>query len=216
MASRTRALDGARRTWDRRRLSLGDELRSARLLTGARQADVALAIDVSATEISRRERGVARSVSARSLTEHAAAVGLRLVVTTYPIGGAVRDAAQLRYIGRLLARVSPSFARQLEAPVPIAGDLRAVDVVLRAPNCVIAVEVITRLGDVQAQIRSGRIKARDIGANRLILAVAATHANRRAFDEARASLDGWELETRRVMTALAAGVSPARDAIVLI
>ena len=217
MANRTRAVDEARRSWHQRRLTLGSELRTNRLMNGATQAETGAAIGVSASEVSRRERGDASGVSVRSLVEHAAAVGLRLVITTYPTGGGVRDAAQLKYIHRFLERVPDTFLRELEAPVPLPGDLRAVDVVLRAAGCLIAVEVITRLGDIQAQIRSARNKARDIGATRLVLVVAGTHANRRALDEARSALHGaWDLDSRRVMAALRAGRQPANDALVLI
>ena len=217
MANRIRAVDEARRLWHRRRIELGAELRSHRIANGVSQADVGGAIGHSASEVSRRERGEAPNVSALSLAEHAAAVGLRLVVTTYPVGGAVRDAAQIRVIHRFLERVSDRFARELEAVIPLPGDLRAVDVVLRMPGCLIAVEVITRLGDLQSQIRAARVKARDIGATRLILVVAATGANRRAMDEARPAVIGaWDLDTRRVMAAIGAGRQPAHDAIVMI
>ena len=217
MANRTRAVDEARRSWHQRRVSLGGELRTSRLTNGATQADVGAAIGVSASEISRREHGNAPNLSARSLSEQAAAVGLRLVINTYPTGGGVRDAAQLKHVHRFLERVSHTFLRELEAVIPLPGDLRAVDIVLRAAGCLIAVEVITRLGDLQAQVRAARNKARDIGATRLILVVAGTHANRRALDEARSALNGaWDLDTRRVMAALAAGRQPDHDALVLI
>jgi len=217
MANRTRAVDEARRTWHQRRVSIGADLRTSRLISGASQTDVGDAIGVSASEISRREHGNAPSVSALSLAEHAAAVGLRLNFATFPVGGGVRDAAQLKYIHRFLERVSNQFLRELEAVIPLPGDLRAVDIVLRATGCLIAIEVITRLADVQAQIRVARNKARDIGASRLILAVAGTHANRRALEEARPALTGvWDLDTRHVMAALAAGRQPDHDAIILI
>jgi transcriptional regulator with XRE-family HTH domain len=217
MANRNRAIDEARRLWHQKRVAFGDELRSRRLAAGARQADVGAAIGVSVTEISRRERGDAPNISVVSLAEHAAAVGLRVSLGMYPAGGAVRDAAQLRYINRFLGRVSDAFLRELEAVVPVPGDLRAVDIVLRATGCLIAVEVITRLHDIQAQLRTALTKARDIGATRLMIVVASTHANRRALGEARSALaTAWDLDTRRVMGQLATGRQPDRNAIVLI
>ena len=217
MANRTRAVDEARRSWHQLRVSIGADLRTRRHINGASQTDVGGAIGVSTSEISRREHGNAPHVSALSLCEHAAAVGLRVNLAMFPIGGGVRDAAQLKYTHRFLERVSDRFLRELEATIPLPGDLRAVDVVLRATGCLIAVEVITRLGDVQAQIRVARAKARDIGATRLILAVAGTRANRRALEEARPALTGaWDLDTRRVMAALVAGRQPDHDAVILI
>lgn len=217
MTNRIRAIDEARLAWDRRRVELGSDFRIHRRILGATQQQVGDAIRVSPSEISRRERGRAPYVSTRSLAEHAAAVGLRLVMTVHPTGSGVRDAAQLRFTDRLLARVSTSFRFELEAPIPLPGDLRAVDIVLRAPGVLIAVEVITRLGDIQAQLRLARLKARDIGATRLIIAIAGTRANRRVLDEGRPALVGaWELDTRRVIGDLTAGRQPDRDAIVLI
>ena len=217
MANRSRAVDEARRLWHRRQVELGAELRSQRLLFGATQEAVGAAIGVSRAEVSRRERGAAPYLSALSLCEHAAAVGLRVSVTTHPTGVALRDAAQLRYIRRFLDRIGAPWATELEAVIPLPGDLRAVDVVLRAAGLLVAVEVITRLTDLQAQLRLARLKARDIGATRLVIVVAGTHANRRVVDEARSALLGaWDLDARRVLATLAAGRQPDRDAIVLL
>jgi len=217
VSNRLRTVDEARRTWHARRVAIGEELRTRRRTSGARQGDVARAIGVSVAEVSRRERGHAPSLRVVSLCEHAAAVGLRVAITMYPTGGGVRDSAQLRYIARFLARVPDTFARELEDTIPLPGDLRAVDLVLRAPGAVVAVEVITRLGDVQAQIREARAKARDIGATRSILVVAGTHANRRVLEEVGGALAGaWDLDTRRTMAELRAGRQPGRDAIVLV
>ena len=217
MPNRTRAIDEALRAWQRHRLALGDQLRTARKLLGATQAQVGAAIGVSGSEVCRRELGRRANVQTESLVAHAAAVGLRVAINLFPVGGGVRDAAQLRYLARFLERVADTFVRELEAVIPIAGDLRAIDAILRSPGCVIAVEVITRLGDVQAQLRAARLKARDGSATRLVIVVASTHANRRALEEARATLAAsFDLDTRRVMADLAAGRQPARDALVLV
>ena len=203
--------------WYRRRAEIGAELRASRGMRGASQGAVALAVDASVSVISRRERGAAENVSVLALAEHAAAVGMRLAINLYPAGGGVRDEAQLRYIHRFVERVGDNFTPELEAVIPLPGDRRAVDVVLRAPGCVVAVEVITRLADVQAQVRAARLKARDIEATRLVIAIAATHANRRALEAARPALVGaWDLDSRRVLSALGNGRQPDRDAIILI
>lgn len=217
MASRLRAVDEARRSWHRRRVEIGAELRTSRGMRGASQAAVALAVDASVSVISRRELGTAANVSVLALAEHAAAVGLKLAINLYPAGGGVRDEAQLRYIDRFLERTASAFTHEVEAVIPLPGDLRAVDVVLRAPGCVVAVEVITRFTDAQAQVRTARLKARDIGATRLVIVLAATHANRRALEAARPALVGaWDLDSRRVLSALGDGRSPDRDAVILI
>ena len=68
--------------------------------------------------------------------------------------------------------------------MPLERDLRAVDARLTRGDVTIAVEAITRLADVQAQVRAAQLKRRDIGATRLLLLVGATRANREALREA--------------------------------
>lgn len=71
--------------------------------------------------------------------------------------------------------------------------------------------------DLQAQVRAAQLKARDIGATRLIVVVAGTHANRRSLAEARSTLAaGFDLDTRRLMADLAAGRDPGRDGIIVL
>lgn len=217
MANRIRTLDAARRHWDRTAIELGDQLRVARHALGLTLKQVGEALGVSDSEVSRRELGRSSRVSGQKLAVHAAAVGLRLSVKLWPIGGGIRDAAQARYIAMFVARVGRLWRVMLEAPIPIAGDLRAIDILLLNDAARIAVEVITRLADLQTQVRAAQLKARDIGATRLILVIAATHANRTALNAARSTLaEAFDLDTRRLMADLAAGRDPGRDGIVLL
>lgn len=198
-------------------MRIGEQFRAARLVRGLTLREVAVAVGSSASEISRRELGKSTRLTGEKLAVHAAAVGLRLSVNLWPVGGGVRDAAQARYIAAFVARVGRAWRVVLEAPIPIAGDLRAADILLTRGSVRVAVEVITRLADLQAQVRAGQLKARDLGATRLILVIAGTHANRRALEEVRASLvEGFDLDTRRVMADLARGSDPGRDAIVVL
>lgn len=217
MATRTRAIDEARRRWRSISRTIGEDLRTARRVIGLTQARLGAAIGVSQSQISRRESGTARRFTGADLAVHAAAVGLRLSLKLWPIGGALRDEAQARYVGEFVRRVGHAWRVMIEAPIPIAGDLRAVDVLLRNGEVRIAVEVITRLADLQAQIRAAQIKARDIGATRLLLVVAGTRANRAALTAARPSLvDAFDTDTRRILADLARGADPGRDGIVVL
>jgi transcriptional regulator with XRE-family HTH domain len=217
MASRVKSLDEARRTWERLARELGDELRIARHLLGVTQSQVGVAIGVSASEVSRRELGTSRRLTGEKLAVHAAAVGLKLWIKLYPHGGGIRDASQARYVAAFVGRVGRRWRVTLEAALPVASDLRAVDVILEAASARIAVEVVTRIADLQALIRSLQVKARDIGATRLIIVVADTHANARALAGSRPMLaSAFDLDTRRVMAYLAAGTDPGRDAIILL
>lgn len=196
-------------------LDIGDQLRTARHLLGATQKQVAAALEISQSDVSRRERGRAPRLTGQALARHAAAVGLKLSIKLWPVGGGVRDESQARYIARFLSRVGAGWKVVLEAPIPKAGDLRAVDVLLIAGPARIAVEVITRLADLQAQLRAAQLKARDIGATRLVIVVAGTHANRDALRAVRPTLvSSFELDARLVLAKLAAGRDPGRDSII--
>ena len=217
MAARTRSLDEARRVWFRTAQEIGDQLRTGRHILGATQKEIGSAIGITAPEVSRRELGRTRRLTGEKLAVHAAAVGLKLVVKLYPVGGGIRDAAQARYVAAFVARVGRPWRVKLEAPIPLAGDLRAVDVLLVSESARIAVEVITRLADLQAQVRAAQLKARDIGATRLILVIVGTHANRRALASARATLvPALDLDSRRLMADLAAGREPGRDGVIVL
>jgi len=216
VSSRSRALSEAARLAERIWSTTCDELREARIALGLSQEDVARALGVSRHRVGRVERHQVRSATVEYICRHAAAVGLRPSVKLYPIGGALRDAAQVRYIALFVERIRHAWRVRLDVAIPMPGDLRGIDVLLEG-TCTIAVEVITRLRDLQAQLRAAQLKQRDIGATRLILVVAGTRANRRALADARgALLATFDLDTRRTMAALAAGLDPGRDAIVVL
>ena len=217
MTTRIRAIDEARRRWARTANEIGDELRTSRLVHGATQAQLGSTIGVSQAEISRRERGRARQMVGEKLAIHAAAVGLKVSVKLWPTAGGIRDAAQARYVAAFATRVGRLWTVTLEAPIQVAGDLRAVDVLLARGGIRIAVEVITRVTDLQAVVRAAQLKARDIGATRLILVVAGTHANRRELSAAQSNLiAGFDLDSRRLLAQLAAGRDPGRDGIIVL
>ncbi|MCV0377422.1 helix-turn-helix domain-containing protein [Microbacterium sp.] len=215
MPTRTNPIDDANRWWRRMELDIGDQLRTARHLLGVTQKQVATALGISQSDVSRRERARAPRLTGQALAGHAAAVGLKLSIKLWPVGGGVRDEAQARYIARFLSRIGAAWRVILEAPIPKPGDLRAVDILLIAGPVRTAVEVITRLADLQAQLRAAQLKARDIGATRLVIVVAGTHANRDALRAVRSTLvSSFELDARRVLTELAAGRDPGRDAVI--
>lgn len=217
MSYRTRAAVEARRAWNRAALDLGAELLHARRALGARQSDVGAAIGISGAAVSRRERGLVGRVPGGDLAAHAAAVGLRLSLKLYPTGMGVRDAAQARHVAALVARLGNAWKVRLEAPMPAPGDLRAVDVLLIGARATIAVEVITRLSDIQAQVRAAQLKTRDIGATRLVLAVAGSRGNRRELGMARGTLvASFEMDSRRLWADLTAGRDPGRDGILVV
>jgi transcriptional regulator with XRE-family HTH domain len=196
---------------------LGREVRLARITGGLTQADVAARAGTSPAQLSRLENGHLATMSIISLHRVAAAVGLRLFARCYPAGRRLLDRAQIALLDRFRARIHPAWQWRLEVPVPLAGDLRAADATLTLPGCVIVVEAITRLADLQAQLRAAQLKRRDIGAARLILLVSDSTANRQAIREAGPMLDAaLPLRTRAAVTVLGSGADPGADALIVL
>ena len=196
---------------------LGRELRVARVTSGLTQREVGRRLDRSGSHVSRTEHGLLVAVRLRDLVRHAAAVGLRPHVRLYPTGRRPLDGAQLAALARFRGRLHPTWRVALEVPVPRAGDLRAADAVISLPGCRCAVEVITRLADVQAQLRAARLKHRDLGTDRLLIVLAATSANRRMLRSIpMGAIDDLPVGSRAALQALGGGADPGADALILI
>lgn len=196
----------------------GIDLREARVAAGLRQTDVARAVRRSASAIGRVERNRSNRLAIEQLAAHAAAVGLRLSTHLYPGAGWLRDARQLAMINRYRRLIAPCrWSIALEVPVGGSRDLRAFDLVLAQGSVRVAHEFVSRLRDVQAQIRPLLSKQHDSGVRRLILVVAATHANRRAVAEAGPALRvAFPLGSRTVLAAIRAGRDPGANGLVLL
>lgn len=196
---------------------VGEEIRGARLAAGLSQRAVARAAKISQPRLSHIERGLTACSSFAELSVVARTVGLRLTLACHPVGDALRDSAQRRLIEALVARAHPGVRWRVEVPIPLPGDLRAVDAVLVAGGIDIAVEAWTRLDDLQAQLRSSQLKRRDIGARRLVLLVADTPHNRRVISAASLTLAAtMPLQTRAVLAALGSGRDPGGDGVVVL
>jgi transcriptional regulator with XRE-family HTH domain len=214
MANRTRPQYEAARLARWIRIDMGRELRGARRSAGMRQLDVARIVRTSTSQVCRIEHGQLPSLSLEALARHAAAVGLKPWLKLYPLGRRLLDAPQLELLARFRARLHPSWAWETEVPMPIAGDLRSGDCRITIPGCSALVEAYTRASDWQRQSSAAALKKRDLGATRLIMLMAATHANRRAIAEADAVTDGsFPLRTKAMLEALAAGRDPGADGI---
>ena len=217
MPVRTNVLAAARMRGRDLRGSLGVEIRRARLASGLRLRDVGRAIGRSESWASRAERGLVAHVGLDELTVLAAAVGLRVWAAAYPGERAISDAPQAALLRRFRARVGQGWHWTFEVVLPIARDRRAADAVMENADTRIMVEAFTRLADAQAQLRSVKVKARDLGVERTVIVLAATNANRRALAGAADTLAAdFPLGTRTVLAALRAGRDPGANGIVVI
>jgi transcriptional regulator with XRE-family HTH domain len=216
MANRRALGPEARRAARRTLAEVSDDLREARLRAGLTQQVVAARAQLVQAQISRIERGDYLAARVDDLGRHAAAVGLRLAIRAWPGGQPLRDQAQVALIGKLRGRCATSWGVGFEVTIPGSGDLRAWDMVLTGAGVRVGIEAVTRLRDVQALLRSVHAKQRDSGVDRVLIVVAATHANRRALGVAVANLPELAARTRSVLAALAAGRDPGHDAWILL
>lgn len=209
----TRARSAARRL----REVTGQAVRDARMASGLRMVDVGEAVGRSASWVSRVERGLVPNVTFDELVVLAAAVGLRLWATTYPAERAIRDAPQLELLRRFRSRIGALWRWSYEVVVPLPGDRRAADAVIRCGSVVVMIEAFTRLADAQAQFRALLIKARDMGLDRIVIVVADTHANRAALTVAADVVAAnFPISTRSTLAALRAGRDPGANGIAFI
>ena len=195
---------------------MADELANARRLAGASQAEVARAIGWSASKVRRIERGQRASVTHAELACFAAVVGLRYGGRLFVADTRLRDAIQLEMIRSYRAfAVGSGWTCRIEEPIPITGDLRAFDLVLRGNGVRVAHEFVSRLVDVQAQVRPLLRKQRDAGVGSLVLVLRDTFENRRAVRDAGDPLtDEFRLDSRGMLAAIRQGRDPGRNGIV--
>jgi transcriptional regulator with XRE-family HTH domain len=192
-------------------------MRSTRLAVGRSQDVIAHAAGMSPAQYGRLERGEIRHPTIDQLCRACAALGLDLVVRSFPAGDPVRDAAHLRLLGLLRAELHPSLAWRTEVPLPLAGDPRAWDACISGEAESAAVEAETRLGDIQDLDRRVALKQRDGGMERVILLVAATPRNRETLLATREALrPRFPLDSRAVLAALRSGRLPPAGGIVLL
>jgi hypothetical protein len=144
-------------------------------------------------------------------------VGLRIATQTWPDGDAVRDAGHLRLLARLRALIPPGADWWTEVPLPLAGDRRAWDALIRCGGRRAGCEAETRLTDLQALERRLALKLRDGGVDVLVLAVADTTANRAVLAAHREVLRALlPLDRRAVLRELREGRLPEANGLVVL
>lgn len=193
-----------------------DDVHEQRIASGARQSDLAAVLGCSRPWIGRLEHGKVNDVGIIELARLSAAVGLDLAVRVYPGVSVLRDAGQLKLLGRFREDCSSQLPWRLEVSVA-PGDQRTFDAMLGYLPRAAAVEAITRLRDVQAQVRAAQAKQEVARVPVLILLISGTAANRRALREAGGALLGaFPIGTRGAMSALRRGELPSANAIVVL
>jgi transcriptional regulator with XRE-family HTH domain len=210
------ALHG-RRVAQRLKTQFGAELLTGRHGAGLSQRAAGFAAGMSHSQFGRIERGELRDLTFDQASRAAAAVGLRLVVKSYPDGDHARDRAQLALLERFRIRLPRGTEWRTEVPLPIQGDRRAWDGLATLRGRRAGCEGETRLNDVQALQRRVTLKKRDGNVDIVLLVVADTTANRRFLEQHREELRGLlPLDSRQVLDAFRRGELPEKSGIVIV
>ena len=223
MAIRERRLEVGRALGRDLRLAAVREFKATRTASGLTKEEVARAAGVSGPQYGRIERGLSPELSLERIAVIAAVLGLEPSLRFYPKGDPIRDAGSAVLLERLRERCHPSLAWRTEVPLPIAGDRRAWDALIRGsgPSPIgtwrVGVEAETRPNDVQALDRKLALKERDGEVDWLLLLLLDSRHNRSFLAAAgqvlrrRCPLDG-----RRALELLAAGAPLGARAVVLL
>jgi hypothetical protein len=166
--------------------------------------------------IIRLEASDAATMTVDLVARVAAVVGLQLAASLYPDGDPVRDTAHLALLARLRARIHQALRWYAEVAIPIAGDQRSGDATIVGAGWDALVEAETRLGDLQLLERRAAAKRRDLGADRLILLIAATRHNREVIRLHPELRERFPIDTRTCLKRLAAGEDPGGDCLVVL
>ena len=196
---------------------LGEELRLARVSRGLSLAQVAAATGISAAEVSRIERAGSPKVPYIVISRLCGAVGLELVSKTYPAGQPIRDVGHTALLADFARLLHPSLGWDLEVPLPIAGDQRAWDGLIRGAGWRFAAEAETAPRDGQALIRRLHLKLRDGDVDGVLLLVRDTRTTRLFLEASEPQLRAmFPMSTRTVLGALRRGAPPPGNGVVVV
>ena len=217
MGARARQLDiGTARAVDLARRA-GQEIRQARMERGLSLATTGRAAKLSASAVSRIERGLVARVSVYDLARLHAVVGLELSLKSYPAGEPVRDAAQVSLLRDFRRCLHRSLGWAIEVPLPSLGDRRAWDALVRGDGWRYGVEAETAPRDAQAVVRRLELKRRDGAVDAVLLVLRQTVQTRRFLAEAGGLLRAaFPVDGLRALELLGAGVDPGGSAMIVL
>jgi transcriptional regulator with XRE-family HTH domain len=161
MATRERPVDRGGRLGLGALRRIGDDVRSARIGRGLSLATFGAAVGISEGEVSRIERGLSSKVPLLVLARLCGVVGLDLAARAYAGGMALRDASSAALLADFSRLLHPSLRWDTEVPLPIAGDQRAWDGMVRGNDWRFGAEAESSPRDGQALVRRIQLKVRD-------------------------------------------------------
>lgn len=218
MSARRNPIDDAARRAKRQVQQAIDDGRQARLARGLSHAQVAAALGCSRQLIGALEAGHLEDVGVVQLARYCAAVGLDVPIRTYPASSPLRDIGQLRLLARLREAIGDQWSWRTEVPVTAdPRDHRAIDALLANPPHRVGIEAVTRLVDVQAQVRPIILKQQVANLSCFILVLADTRLNRRAIEDGLPTLrPAFPMGARAALAELRAGRQPATNGLLVL
>jgi transcriptional regulator with XRE-family HTH domain len=184
---------------------------------GLSLAEVARAVALSVSEVSKIERGLVARVSVYDPSRLHAVVGLELSLKSYPSGQPIRDAAHIVLLTDFRRSLHRSLRWTVEVPLPISGDRRSWDAVIWGDGWRFGVEAETAPRDFQSVTRRTQLKARDARVDGVLLVLRRTVQTRRFIAEAGSLLpEAFPVNGARAQELLRAGVSPGGNAVIVL
>ncbi|HYI21874.1 MAG TPA: transcriptional regulator [Candidatus Limnocylindrales bacterium] len=214
----TRLLRGRRRGRElvRRRIA---ELRQLRLSLGVGQTQMAGALSCSVSQLWRLEAGDVGAVTVTRLAEMASVLGHEISLGLHPIGDPIRDKGQQALAHRFDALLSEAWQSTSEVLLPLTGDRRAWDKLLRlvGNDYRVGVDLETRIRDIQELTRRTRLRERDGGVDAILIVLSDSSTNRRLVDELRVTLGrDYTTSPRSILAVLRGGRRLAGSGVVVI
>jgi transcriptional regulator with XRE-family HTH domain len=193
------------------------EIRTARIDRGLTVREVARACGLSASAVSRIERGLIVRVPLVMVAQLLSVVGLELSARAFPGGEPIRDAGHEELLRSFRTRLHASVRWATEVPLPASGDLRAWDGVAAGSTWRYGIEAETGPTDGQALARRLARKQRDGMVDGVMLVLPAGRRTTVFLRETGDLLQpSFPVPGRRALELLGAGVDPGGSAIVVI
>lgn len=156
-------------------------------------------------------------VGLQAVCEMASLLGLEASLAFHPAGIPLRDKGHEALIGRLTRLLSAEWKITREAPFPNPGDPRSWDLLLRRGHYLVGIEAETRIRDVQALVRRMRERARQGGADVIVIILSDSAHNRALVDQLRLALgDDFAASPRVLLRALRAGLPLRGSGVVVV
>ncbi len=197
------------------------EVRDARHASGLTHGEVARAIGIARSNVTRLEAGQRQDLGIVERSEIASVLGYEVSVGLHPIGDPLRDKGQLACGRRLDGILSDLWRVTDETLLPGAGEQRAWDKLLRlvgaTPRYLVGVDIESRVWDVQAIVRRTLGRERDGQVDHILIVLADTAHNRRIANELRHALGSeFRASARSLLSALRRGQRLSGSGVVLI